>query len=241
MRPRYFYGNDWPQKYLTWRKKNKQPIAHDLENDGPLTITIPQAETTRFKVYLTGSTLESDRLTEEVVFEIGDTSKATTNSFTSFPGFRLIGKDRLISNNITITDIVGNAISEIANCELEASFTLIAIGDFENTLGCDCYEILYKYKFSPFYNDYDSFPAPEYDDAIIYKAASHVWSKDTSQIGQAKVLEYEAKCTAILTNRANDGEASDEKSIQFGKNRFFDIQGWGYPTGFSSDIPTRIW
>lgn len=240
MRPRYFYGRDWQQKFLTWRKKNRQPICHDLENDGPLTITIPAAETSRFTVYITGSTVDSDKVTESVIFEIGDTSHDTVNSFTSFPGFRLIAKDKLITGNVTITDIVGNTISEIANCELEASYTLIAVGDYENQTTCDCYEILYKYKFSPFYNDYDVFPAPEYDDAIIYKAASHVWSKDTSPIGQAKVLEYETKCNAILTNRANDGEGSDEKEIQFGKQRFFDIMGYGYPTGFTPDMPSRI-
>jgi len=240
MRPRYFYGKDWPQKYLSFRKKNKICTARDLDNDGLLTVTIPQAESSRFTVYITGSTIDSDRITEALVFDIGTITQTTINSFTSSPGFRFIGKDKLTSNNVTISDLNGNVISEIANCEQEAIYTLISVGDLDTNLQCECYELLYKYKFSPFYNDYDTFPAPEYDDAIVYKAASHVWSKDTSDKGQAMVLEYETKCATILTNRVNAGEDSDEKEIQFGRQRFFDIQSYGYPTGFDVDVPTRL-
>lgn len=240
MRPRYFYGHEWPQKFLTWRKKNRVAIAHELDQESILTITLTAPATERFTVYITGSTSLADRITEAIIFEIGDQTKQTTNQWTQFPGFQFIGKDKVISQNVTLTDINGTTISEIANSEIEASYTLIAIGDYENQLGCDCYEILYKFKFSPFYNDYDNFPAPGYDDAIVYKAASHYWSKDTSPLGQSKVLEYETKCSKIMEDRAGDGEGSDEKELQFGKQRFFDIHGYGYPTGFSADLPSRI-
>jgi len=242
MRPRYFYGREWPQKHLTWRKKNTSYIAHEITNEAPLTISIPQAEDSRFKVIIVGSTSKSDRVVESVTFEIGDTTKTLTNNFNTFPGFQFIGKDKIITQNVKIEDESGITIAEIANCEFESRYTIIAISDYEQSVGCNCYEFLYKYKFSPFHNDYDTFPAPNYDDAIVCKAVSQFYSKDTSEngIGQAKALEWEARCSAILKQNAEDGEGSDEKEIQFGRNRFFDIQGNGYPTGFTADIPTRV-
>jgi hypothetical protein len=241
MRPRYFYGKDWPQAFLTWRKKNQIPIARELESEGPLTISIPQAESERFKVYVRGSTSAADAVVETVIFEIGETEKTTTKTFTQFPGITLIGKDKIITQNVSVEDVNGNEIAEIANCELESRYTLIALSDTQTSDTCDCYEILYKYRFSPFYNDYDNFPAPDYDDAIVYKAVSQSYSKSTDPAIQAKVMEYELKCSTILKNRAFDGEGSDEKEIQFGRNGYLGIMGGGYPTGFSThDIPNRI-
>lgn len=240
MRPRYFYGREWPQKFLTWRKKNQVSICKDLDVEGPLTISIPQVESERFKVYIKGSTAEADGLVDVVVFEPGETEKTTALNFTKEPGFQVIAKDKIISNNVTLYDANGAEIAMIANSELESKYTLIAVSDYENAQTCECYELLYKKKFSPFFADYDVFPAPDYDDAIVYKACSHQYSKDSSDAAQKKVLEYEAKVNEILENKAFDGEGSDEKEIQFGRNPYFDLQGYGYPTGFSQDIPARI-
>lgn len=240
MRPRYFYGRDWPQKFLTWRHKNRLAVCNDMVNTGPLAISIAAVDSVRFKVTIVGSTANADRAVETIIFEVGDTIHHTVNNFTPFPGIQIIGKDQINNQNVDVTDAGGIHLARIANCELESSYTLIAIGDYQNQLGCDCYEILYKWKFSPFFNDYDIFPAPNYDDAIVYKATSQFWSRDTTEMGQAKVMEYELKCQKVLEQRALDGEGSDEKEIQFGKNQYFDVMGYGFPTGFSSDLPARI-
>lgn len=230
MRPRYFYG-EWTQPFLSWRNKGFSPLCHDLVQDSRLLVTMPFPVLEDFKVYIEGSTSTADRLVEELLFPPGTLSVQSVNQFTnnapsqSPQGIRSIRKDKPISSNIQVFDVNNLLVSEIANEELQASYTLLQVTDLDQPLNspCDCYEILYKFRFTPFKADFSTFPIVGADDAVFWKTLSRYYALKKDNDSTKLALGFDDKCNGELRKLTKSDEDSDEKQIQFQPNQYLDV------------------
>lgn len=217
---------------FTWRIKEKRPIERDISNAAPLVVSIPIAETSSFNVNITGSTANSIRVTEQILFSPGELIHTAVNTFISNNGsfpIESITKDILTTNDVVLTDVNGLEIARIPNSELSSSYTVIQITDFDqNTFvndGCSCIEILYKTRFTPFRNDYDEFPCgPIYDKAIFYKFME-LYKGKAGDVDMAVLAK--AKANEIVGNLARETELGEDIRLDFGYNRFLRAQNRG--------------
>ena len=179
MSPRYFYGEVY-QSEFEFRIKNHSILRRTISNSAPMVISIPAVETTRIVFTVRGATTNAVRATEEVVIEVDELEVDLTKSFTDIVGFY---KNRVTDNDCTLTDADDVVMSVIPNVLLEASYAVLQIVDVNLTSNQDgrSYEILYKRKFIPFVDDYDSFPVAGYDDAIVWKTLSHFFALKEGQ------------------------------------------------------------
>lgn len=235
MRPHYFYGSIY-QSCFTWREKNKVAIRQSLSNESLLTIRLinSQVSDEQFTVTVVGSTDNSERISETLTFNQNDNSKTTSNQFTgnsalgSPSGIRAIIKNKPTKYNLEVLDASGNIIAEIPNSEVESQYTVYQVYDNQGTPvsnDCLCFQVLYKFRFTPFKDDYDNFPCEGYDDAIGWKLEEHSYSKQQG-MEQNAILAHE-KCLEVILQRQRNAEMGIEKEIQFGPNRYLDCIGTG--------------
>lgn len=212
MRPRFQTGG-WTEPFLTFRAKMKGPLNRELLNFAPVTLSIQQAEPQDFAVTVSGSTINSTRITEVITFVAGETQHTTTNAFTDIAVF---ANNSPHIQDVTMQDADGNVISLLPNAELQAEYEIIQILDYLAAAPSAPYlvEALYKIRFTPFVNDYDEFCCPGYDDAIIYKTMELLWAKKDLTKASAAAL----KTIQILNQIAADEESGIEKKIEFGEN-----------------------
>lgn len=240
MRPRYSIGN-WTQPLYSFRNKQIVAIGHSLTNEAPLSIQLSGANSDNFTVNIKMSTSESASVVESVSIPAGTTSATTIKAPTSFPGIVNIEKDKLTDVDLTITDASGVVIAEIPNNEKASRYTLIQVVD-NNVVTpvetCLCYELLYKIKLSPFFNYYDNYPVDGYDDIILWKALSNFWKRKPGATEQVTVAE--TTLATLIAQRAANAEAGEELEMNFGYNRFADVIGGGYPTGWPNRFPFRV-
>lgn len=223
MRPRYFFGA-WRQKYAEWRvKEHISALGRELSQDGKLTIVLAEAESEDFTLYINGATDVADRKIESLIIPDGEISVETVNNFISYPEIRLLEKSRATSSNITISDAAGIDISFIANSELRSRFTIVQVNDINDLLsadGCNCYEMLYKLKFTPFSDDYSEFPCEGYDDAIAWLVMSHYFAKKGGEDNVIKALGFKKQVQSLVRQREEDASKGRELKIETRPNRF---------------------
>jgi len=232
-----FWNYGWMRD--VWRVKEVRAIGRSITNAAPLTLKIPLPETVAFAVNITGSNNNSVRLTEKITFSAGVTEMTTVNSFINpyneFPIESII-KNIPTTYDLTIKDANDLEIAKIPNSELSSRYTVIQV--FDNgvilplSTDCNCTEVLFKYKLSPMLNDFDSFPCPGFDKAIFYKFMENYKGKN-GELDQA--VAYKIKCKEICDNLNNDDNQNKEMKIDFGVNKFLEVQRTSYP----GDICTR--
>src|SRR5437773_3360778 len=224
--PRYqTYNDGWMKNILSWRIKHKSALARELSTASRLVLSIPLPEDQRFSVFITGSTANSDRVSEEVVFNIGDVVKQTSKQFTGFPGIRLLRKDSVTAYNLSITDVEGSLLAVIPNSELESRYTIVHVTETAPSLTVGqafCYEVLYKLRFTPFQNDYDEFPCEGYDKAIYWKTMEHITATREGQ--EQRAILANQKCESILAQIAADSEVGKTQRLNYVRNRFIEAQ-----------------
>lgn len=234
MRPRY-QTQGWREfvdPYL-YRVKNNLPLARDILNEGALTIELPDGETvvTAFSVFVTGSNSSKTRFTEQVDFVAGDTSKVTTNIFSTVEAIR---KSVQTDFDLHIFDTDSNEVSFIANCEFVANYTLIQCTD-DSLFSPYFIEVLYKTKFFPFKNDSDEYPCGNiYDTAIYWKTLEYYYARHEEP---EKVVQFYTKANEAVNNIGVDFNDNQEKLIDFGANQYLNM----LPSRFSRTPLNPYW
>jgi hypothetical protein len=184
---------------------------------------LPAAEAAAFKIYVAGATANGDRVVEEVSFATTDTTKTTTNSWLTFPELKNIEKTAITAGNITITDDAGEEVGMIANQEYRSRYTIVQISDTTDgaVSECNCFEILYKLKFSPFYNDYDEFPCEGYDEVVKWMVlANYYGAKDGME---KKAGGYLLRAKYLVAEKDADANKGRELRMEFRPNRFIEV------------------
>lgn len=227
MRPRY-KSSGWTEGLLTWREKWKSPLKRHITNEAPMTLTIPQAELLAFTVVVTGSTPDSARITEEIVFAPGDVSKITVNQWTEIVGFTNLGAH---TYDVTLLDVDGVELSVLPNVADRAQYIVLQVLDSAAISVEQPYlvEVLYKNAFLFLRNDYDEFVCPGYDDAIAWQAIGNTLAKHRpAEAGLAF-----AKVKEVLASKDRDQMQSKDKSISF------ESEGTSYPFGMPHSHGSR--
>jgi len=223
MRPRYT-TQGWREQYdkwLTFRKKHEVALARDIANEGPLTLTLTAPAAEAINVNVVGASSVSARVIEVVAFAVGDTVKATSNSFNFIEA---IEKDNLTTFDLNVTDIDGVLLAYIANNQYKSRYTLIQIPDYPQVINANdtlYIEVIYKLQFSPFKNDFDQFPATGYDKAIYWKSLEHWFARKEDKVQE--MLAAGAKCAEVLNDISVDNESQTQKKIDFGRNQYLGI------------------
>jgi hypothetical protein len=202
MRPRY-YVDSWADDAIrTWRDKGFSPIAVDILNIAPPKIVVSKVESPNIKVTITGTTDDSQRISEtktitslETVFE---------NSFT---GYFSVKKDRISEVNVILKDADDREMAIIYNDELESSYRIVDCSEYLLANIEDfSLELCYKKALKDFFNDADEFPVPKYDDVILNKAMQ-IWNEKKGTPEGALLYDKKAERTAgQITEDQNKGK-----------------------------------
>lgn len=234
MRPRYAY-NGWREQYknycLVWRNKGFTSLEEYGDNSGLLTFSLPIGKVAEkaFDIIITGQTPYSQKLQETISFAAGDSSKTSVNSFV--PQYiDAIRKNVACDFDINIYDMDGVFLGLIPNSELGSRYTLIQIPDFPlvATETESFIEMVYKQRFTPFYNDYDTFPGdPEkYDKAIFWKAIEH-WASRKDNKSEVALLAHK-KCAEVMANINDDSGNQNELEMNFAPNQYLNMPPFAF-------------
>jgi hypothetical protein len=217
MSPRYYYGAGYDSN-IEWRLLPKSPIERNISNSAPMTISVPVAETVRVRFTVRGRTTNSQKLSETVTLEVGETAVAFTQSFEDVLFFH---KDVVTTNDCTMRDADLNTIAVIPNALLKSLYCVAQIRDpsFDNTISNNAtFQLLFKQLFVPFVNDDDEYPVEDYDDAIVWKTLSHFYATKEGQEGLAAA--YAGQVLGLLRTRDADASRGIVKPVQVRANRF---------------------
>ena len=226
MLPRYHTDN-WDDVGLLnkWRHLYDDPLKRQPASNGPLTVSVDFADAVKFTVTIIGATSTSSQVKEELLFESGDLSKTTTNSFiagTNMKAIKFIGKNKRTTQNIIIKDASGNEISFIANVMKRAVFPHYQISDFRGrtSYNCNSIEILYKFRYIDMEEDSDEWLFGTYDSVVANKVKEW-WFLNKVKDTEKALLATE-KSKAIIRHIQSTESPNKRKPIDMGRNRFQD-------------------
>lgn len=231
MRPKYQTG-EWDHKRsLEYRlKQQNYPLEREFTNESRLRFEFSEALTSDLTVTTTGQTHKAQRSTEVLTFHAGESEKWCDNSWVDIESFR---KSGVCNADLSIYDVDGNKISEIANCNTEARYTLLQVLEkFQTLARTTLVLLLYKTAFIPFKEDTDTFPCGDiYDRAIHWKTLASIYSLVEGKEEFVKVCI--SKVNEILVNIALVKNSNLRMRMDFGKNRFRRVHEKGEKHRFS--------
>lgn len=216
MKPRY-KSDGWAVGPLPWwfRDKGVSPLSRELINESPLTLTIPDVEDEDFSIYISGGNSNAARVTEQVTFAAGDTSKTTTNAFGTVDAFGNVAEHEY---DVTLDDADGNELAVLPNVSDHSEYRIFQVLEHDAVITDGdpwMVEVLYKLRWMPLRNDYDEPLCPGYDDAIAFATTGIIKSKsDTSKAAMALDL-----ADTVLQEKALDESKGKSMSIDFAPNK----------------------
>lgn len=227
MRPRY-QTEGWfdSQDYYNWRIKSEgSPIERNWICDGPITFTLAKTAAAAFTIIVVGKTPTASKFQEIVAVPIGTKAVTTTNIFLANE-IEAIYKSSATDEDITVTVIDGTIIATIPNAELAPSYTIVQVMDKLQSRGLEqLVEVLYKTRFVPFVNDYDTFPCgDEYEEAIYWQTLAYVWAKREGGTELAvKITAANTKCNDVLQKLSANKEGPKNLRMDFGINKWTNL------------------
>lgn len=190
-----FSTSPWASDYDTFRYVGTSPIMTEHVNVGVMQIQIPEVETTPAVVTVSGSTYNSEHVSDEVT--LNALINLTTSHFTSV---KSITKNINTKYNISIKDTNGVLLALLHNNKSATLYHIFIISKY--LTGTGYVDVCYKQAFRPFISDGDEFICPGFDDAILYKALE-LWSSDEPGKEQRAML-YNEKARVITDAAADD-------------------------------------
>lgn len=211
MRPRYNMAN-WNDFWRNWRIKNRSPLQQTISNLTPLVITVPTVDTPPITVSITGQTAIATQITEIVT--MSSTSVQTVNTFLDV---KLIAKSGITTYDVTVSDVDGNAISNIPSNEYEAWFQLVDVSTMPwlatSTSSQDHFvEVLYKQKLRYLSNDGDEFPANDCDHILANKMLQ-IWYQEQGKADVA--LGYDQLVTRSMARLVEEANRGTQDKVGF--------------------------
>ena len=222
MRPRYS-RDGWKRAAqnsptLQYRLKGEVALSKELSDEAGLVISLPDGVSNDklFSVTIVGSNSQASRVTESLIFKVGDTSKATSNFFSDVTA---ILKSSETSYDLTVVD-VGDSVVAFIPCHLRSvTYKLLQVLDRTEQQSQDVLlELLFKHKFEPFVNDTDCFVAGSmYDKAIYWKTMEHIYAKQDGKADDAAMCGQKAQ--ALIANIISNSVGNKlDMQFAFGPN-----------------------
>lgn len=230
MRPRY-KTDGWANNLLTWREKWKSPLKRNITNEAPVTLTIPDVEAAAFSVVISGSTPNSARVSEEIVFPAGTTEKTSVNTFTEIFAFSNLAPH---TYDVTMEDVDGVELSVLPNVADAARYIVVQVLDSFVTSVENPYivEVLYKNAFLFMRDDFDDFVCPGYDDAIVWQTLGNTLAKTRPAQAAAALI----KVSDVLRALDKDKMQSKSKSFSYSEDAGDTMYPFGHQHGSHSPV-----
>ena len=221
--PRYT-NNTWQYRVRNWRQLADSPIHTSLTSVSPLTIESNVVESTPVTITINGQTDNASRESEEVVLDAA--SEVTTKNF-GLDIFSIVCRETR-TGDITIKDSDGIEIAILRNIENATRYRLVDVSEMfwnqDTEDGETLVDVLYKVPQTLLTDDSDIFYAGDsYDDAWYYMSMFKHFSTKQDRAEDAKKFLQLA-----LGSCRSDKDSSEEsvmKKVNFGRNKFFDLQG----------------
>jgi tetratricopeptide (TPR) repeat protein len=238
MRPRYNQFN-WEDGWRNWRQKGLHALQTSLRNQSQLTLTVQEVENPPVTVYVSGPIVGASMASEAVV--MSQTSVQTVNAYLDIAA---LTKQCTNSWDISINDADGNQISYIPCNQIRALFQIMDISDapwfIPNTNALFGWvEVLYKKALIWLTNDSDEFPAPGYDDVIVYKCLQSYYEDQNNP--QAAIAYYQKAMTVLAQIHENANRGTDDVAslCEHGHDRMNHRTGFGRDWRFAYRITGR--
>ena len=226
-RPRY-HSTPWKQPFLTWRIKQRVPLATSLSVVGPVTFTLALAQADAVNITVSGATSTSTSVSETVTILAGGLT-ATTTSQWSADGITSITKNVITTVDVAITDAGGINVGIIPARQPKANNILVQISDEYAPISYEpdgVIEVLYKLPYQELYFDGDTFGESYLEDALVWRARANyeALKLDDNALNRASVLA--AKANEILGQIIVNQESEAEMVVNFAPNRYHRLMGF---------------
>jgi hypothetical protein len=212
MRPRYNQFN-WPDSWRNIRLRNVQALMCTITNQSVITINTPAIETIPPVVTVTGSTLTGSNVSESLT--VNSLTVQTVNQFLDITSVK---KNIINAYDITISDVDGNTLSVLPNCQLQAQYQIVDVSICPwlavstNTLE-HYVEILYKKANYHLWNDTDEFVfGNDYDDILVNKCIQ-LWYEEQAKADLSQAFDQKATRTLARKNADQNRATEDEIAV----------------------------
>ncbi len=233
--PRYHYGQAhevWPLKY---RRLNKSPLERNISNESVLKFTIPVVEASDIVLKIVGQTSNSAQAEETVTIVAGTLEAFSVGNFI-MPLISL-RKEDYNTYNISVFDVEDNLLAVIPNSELFSEYNIFQVLDHDTTTNTAVIECLYKRRFTPLRNDYDTFLEGKYDKAIYWKYFEHEMARQ-QKYDQAVLAA--GKCDAIIGEIMENTTVGMELETNFAPCPYYDMSYYAVGGGRRGGYPMII-
>ena len=239
----------------SWDKDNCYTIRNqgfvgrrtsDYDHAVGFTVRLKSVDTKPVTVKLTGETVNAASYTVTVEFQPGEMAKECLNpfidDFTAYKDVYTAGNVEICTTEEDPSDSV--VVAEIFNDRLESRYILLEIGDkpvvaecSEDALSFD-WEILYKPRWDGFVDEYSTFPVPNCDDIILYKAIEvhKVLAGDKDSIAAARVINQ--KMVAVMDEINKDDGRGKEAYLTLNRPSFNDALIGNMPQSGRGGLPS---
>lgn len=220
--PRPYYQDEtYALMPWRWRILGTSPVNKSILNATTVDLTFDQPCTEQVTVTLMGPDDRGEEVREQIVFEVGDTSKESTKRYSDFSQ---ISKDIYTSNNLRVIDAAGEEIGFVPNAAYEARYTVVQITDQCNRVQnwCRCFDILYKKVCPRLY--FDEQPVSGLENVLMTKTLEWITMPKEGELELAGA--YGEKARTLLT-AANNNEQSIEHKMDIAHTKY-ETRYWGY-------------
>lgn len=212
-----YQAAEYIQSPFTWAILGSTPLKTTITNATTLDLSFAEEQTEQITATLIGPTDNAAEDREQIVFDIGDTTKSTTKRFSDLVS---ASKDKFTSADLNITAGDGTELGFIPNNEYTAANLIVQIHDkCQNCTpcDCDCFDVLYKRTAPILY--YDESPIPgNCDEALMAKTLEWILLPKDGQ--DQKALLFAEKSKAMMSIHNEDRSVGKEQRLDLGPNYF---------------------
>lgn len=227
MRPRY-QSRDWTDNstnsttfWTQWRKTGVDGLTRRITGASKLKFTFAAPVTSAVAVTVNGSTDTAGRITETLLFNVGDQTKVSTNLFTGVTR-NGIKKTAVTVADLSVTDGAGNEVCLVPNHMLTVEHLVIQNQDRYGVICERLIECLYKTAYEPMYEDEDCFMlGEEYEEALFYQTMAMLYAKQEGKQDMVTVMGQAAQ--AQLTAIAASIQPDDSDIMDIGSNNVYNV------------------
>ncbi len=219
MLPKY-HKTEWKNQWKNWRDKGYCAIAYESLDGAPGEISIPTADPT-LTVTIQGETEDSNKAIDIITMDA--VSKTWTKTWTHI---KQIEKNKVTSENITITDVQGNELAIIYADQLKSRYKLVDVSQYPTHLGCctcddgsNVFEVLYKPTLNIMQEDSDFFPVDGFDDVLVVKVKQLLTEMEPGKESRAILMHQKAK--TLIRQLGTDKTGNLQKVMKFKANPIY--------------------
>lgn len=218
----YFSGTGprW-QSMLEWRSVDEVPTSAEIQNIGPVTLSVPAPLADDLEVTIIGQAAGASRARETVTLPAGERSVESATGFG--PILDSITKTVYAAKDVTLTDKDGNEIAVLGAAETQTRYIEIKFSDSCGNyidFNCQCFEVLYKKRAQVLWFDEDTIPAP-YHVTVQNAAVASILAGRSSDGDMTRAAAFAGISAQSATRFAQDQLRGTDVRVITGPNNMY--------------------